>query len=114
MSLVYCVVKFVTPSGSVHWSALERTTSGSRNAFQLVTTARTATVARAGRESGSSTRQKNPNGPQPSMSAASSSSAGMLRKKGRRMRIVKGSWKAAWGIATPSGLSSRPRPRTRM
>ena len=70
--------------------------------------ARTLTVARAGRESGSSTRQKNPNGPQPSMRAASSSSVGMLRKNGRRMTIVSGSPKAACGIATPSGLSDSP------
>ena len=31
------VEKFMTPSGRVHWSAPLRTSSGSRNAFQLVT-----------------------------------------------------------------------------
>ena len=71
-------------------------------------------MASAGRDSGSSTRQKNPNGPQPSIAAASSSSIGMLRKNGRRMMIVSGRPKAASGSATPSGLSSSPRSRTRM
>ena len=49
-------------------------TSGSRNAFQLETSARTLTVTRAGLDSGSSTRKKNPSEPQPSIAAASSSS----------------------------------------
>ncbi len=73
-----------------------------------------ATVARAGRESGRRTRQKNPKRPQPSIAAASSSSAGMLLKNGRRMMIVSGIPKAANGSATPSGLSSRPMARSRM
>ena len=54
------------------------------------TMASTLTVASAGRASGSSTRQKNPNELQPSIRAASSSSVGMLRKNGRRITIVSG------------------------
>ena len=66
-------------------------TSGSRNAFQVVTTASTLTVASAGRARGRRTRQKKPNELQPSIRAASSSSAGMLRKNGRRiMQFNKG------------------------
>ena len=38
----------------------------------------------------------------------------MLWKNGRRMMIVIGRPKAAWGSATPSGLSSSPRLRTMM
>ena len=104
----------MTPSGSVHWSASFRTTSGRMNAFQVVTMASTLTVARAGRASGSSTRQKNPNEPQPSIRAASSSSTGMLRKNGRRMTIDSGSPKAACGSATPSRLPDSPSWRIRM
>ena len=91
VSAVYCDRRSSSrPSGRVHWFAVRRTSSGSRNAFQLPTMARTATVASAGRESGSATRQKKPNVLQPSMRAASSSSKGMARKKGRRMMIVRG------------------------
>ena len=79
-----------------------------------MTTASTLTVARAGRARGSRTRQKNPNELQPSIRAASSSSAGMLRKNGRRMTIVSGSANAACGSATPHGVPVRPRFRTRM
>ena len=95
-------------------SAAVRITSGSRNAFQLPTTASTETVASTGRESGSRMRQKKRNGPQPSIAAASCSSFGKLAKNGRRMMIVIGSPKAACGSATPSGLSSSPRFRTMM
>ena len=84
------------------------------NAFQVVTIASTLTVASAGRDSGSSTRQKKPNEPQPSMRAASSSSIGMLRKNGRRMTIESGSPKAACGSATPSRLPDSPTWRMRM
>ena len=90
-------------------------TSGSRNCVPAdATMASTATVARTGRDSGRRIRQKNPNDPQPSIDAASSSSVGMLRKNGRRMTIVSGRPKAASGRAIPSGLSSSPRSRTRM
>ena len=53
------------------------TSSGSRKAFQLVTNARIATVISAGRDSGSRIRQKKPSRVQPSIAAASSSSAGI-------------------------------------
>ena len=76
LSAVCSVAKFITPRGSVQCPLELTTSSGSRNAFQLPTTASTATVARAGRESGSRIRQKNPNVLQPSMAAASSSSRG--------------------------------------
>ena len=76
--------------------------------------ANTLTVAMAGRDSGSSTRQKNPNEPHPSMRAASSSSNGMLRKNGRKMTIESGSPKAACGRATPSRLPDSPTWRIRM
>ena len=66
MSAEYCVEKFVTPRGNVQWSGLEDH-QRQQELFQLKTMARTATVARAGRDIGSSTRQKNPNWPQPSM-----------------------------------------------
>ena len=56
MSVVYWVLKFVTPSGSVQLSASDSITSGSRNWFQLDTMASTATVTRAGRDSGSRIR----------------------------------------------------------
>ena len=68
-----------------------------------MTTARIATVISAGRESGSSTRQKKPNREQPSIAAASSSSTGTARMNGRRITIVSGSPNAASGSATPSG-----------
>ena len=115
MSAVYCVEKLVTPSGSVQFdSGRTAPPAAAGTAFQLPTMASTATVASTGRDSGSRIRQKKPNGPQPSIGAASSSSVGMLRKNGRRMMIVSGSPNAAWGRATPSGLSSSPRSRTRM
>ena len=59
--------------------------------------ASTETVARTGRDSGSTIFQKKRNGPQPSIAAASSSSAGMLRKNGRSTMIVVGSANAACG-----------------
>ena len=114
VSVVYCVLKLVTPSGRVQFSASDSITSGSRNWFQLETSASTATVTRTGFDSGRRMRKKNPSGPQPSIAAASSSSFGMLRKNGRRMMIVSGSAKAASGRARPSGLSSSPMSRTRM
>ena len=40
--------------------------------------------------------------------------SGSVAKNGRRITIVIGSPNAAWGRATPSGLSSRPRLRTMM
>ena len=87
------------------------TSSGSRKAFQLATMTSTETVARTGRDSGRTIFQKNRNGPHPSRAAASSSSAGMLRKNGRSTMIVVGRANAACGRATPSGLSSRPKLR---
>ena len=74
--------------------------------FQLEITERMVTVSSAGRHSGRRTRQKKPNRPQPSIAAASSSSVGMARMKGRRMMIVIGMPKAASGSATPSSVSS--------
>ena len=92
----------MTPSGRVHWFAVRRTSSGSRNAFQLPTMARTATVASAGRDSGSS------DPPEEAERAAAVDArprpparSGMARKNGRRMMIVMGSAKAACGRATP-------------
>ena len=75
--------------------------------FQLVITDRIVTVISAGRVSGSRTRQKNPNDVQPSIAAASSSSAGTARMNGRRMITVIGIPNAASGSATPSSVSSR-------
>ena len=108
-SALYVPEKFMTPSGSVHWYSPLSRISGRRNAFQVLTIARTLTVASAGRASGSRTRQKNPNVLQPSILAASSSSAGMLLKNGRRMMIVRGSPKAASGSATPRKFPDSPR-----
>ena len=90
------------------------TSSGSRKAFQLATTASTETVARTGRDSGRTIFQKNRNGPQPSMAAASSSSAGMLRKNGRSTMIVVGRANAACGRATPNELLISPKDRSEM
>ena len=81
-SEAYWLEKFITPSGSVHCSGPWKTSSGSRNAFQLVTSASTLTVASAGRDSGTTIRQRNPNVEHPSTRAASSSSFGMLPKNG--------------------------------
>ena len=83
-------------------------TSGSRNWFQLTTMASTATVARTGRDSGSRIRQKNPNGPQPSIAAASSSSFGMLRKNGRRMMIVERQRERRLGQGEPERVVEQP------
>ena len=68
MSDVYSVEKFMTPSGSVHWFAsLEARPAAAGTRSRWSTMASTLTVARAGRDSGSRTRQKNPNEPQPSI-----------------------------------------------
>ena len=53
-------------------------------------TERMVTVTSAGCDSGTRTRRKNPNRLQPSIAAASSSSAGIARMNGRRMMIVIG------------------------
>ena len=114
MSDEYWVEKFVTPRGSVHMSGSPSMTRGSRKAFQLWTIASTEIVASTGRDIGSAITRKNRNGPQPSIAAASSSSGGMARKKGRSTMTEVGRRKAAWGSATPSGLLSRSRLRTVM
>jgi hypothetical protein len=85
------------------------TSSGSRYWFQLVTNASSPTVINAGFASGSRICAKYRNRLAPSTSAASRSSPGMARRKGRRMSMVTGSAKAPSGIATPNWLSSRPR-----
>src|SRR4029453_727468 len=107
VSVVYWVEKFVTPIGSVQLDASVRTTSGRRNAFQLVTIGRAAIVLTAGRDSGRTTPQEIRSGLAPSRVAASPSARGIDAKKGRRITIDSGNVKAACGSATPSGeLSS--------
>src|SRR5713226_5629637 len=54
--------------------------SGQRKLFHWSTNANTASVARAGRDSGSTTRQKIAHSPAPSSRAASSSSRGIVWK----------------------------------
>src|SRR5690349_13439252 len=98
----YWEANAAVPSGSVYSAGRPSTSSGSRNAFQLLTTASTDTVTSAGRDSGSRMRRKNRIRPQPSMVAASSSSPGMARMNGRRITIVTGSANAACGTATAS------------
>ena len=100
MSVVYWLEKFCTPSGRVCRLTSPRTSSGRRNAFQLATNARMPTVTTAGRDSGSTIRQRKPSRPAPSMAAASSSSRGMADRNGRRMTIVSGNEKATCGRIT--------------
>ena len=61
--------------------------SGHKKLFHWSTNASTASVASAGFESGSTTRQKTVHSPAPSSRAASSKSRGMVRKNCRSIKI---------------------------
>src|SRR5919109_3117584 len=65
--------------------------SANRNSPHASRNDSAATVTMPERDTGSTTRTNAPSGRQPSTSAAASSSAGIRRKNGRRIRIANGS-----------------------
>src|SRR3954454_5130507 len=69
--------------------------SANRNSPHASRNDSTATVITPGRETGSTTRMKAPNGRQPSTIAADSRSLGMRRKNGRSTRIANGTVRVA-------------------
>ena len=66
------------------------------------------TVTSAGLTAGSSTRQNAPKDPQPSISAASSSSRGIVLKALRIMKMPNGTWNRVSTNATPTSESCSP------
>jgi hypothetical protein len=67
-----------------------------------------AAATSPGRASGSTTRRNAWSRVQPSTRAASSSDAGRLRKKPRRIHMQKGMANVVWASTSPMGVSIRP------
>ena len=93
-SVEYRPAKLVNPTGRVILSGSDIKTTAKINSFHMVIKLKMATVAMAVFEIGKRILQKTLPMVQPSMTAASSNSFGMVPKKAERMKIVVGSAKA--------------------
>src|SRR4029453_420622 len=82
--------------------------SAKRNSFQFCRNKKIATVASAGRVSGSTPRAKIRNSPAPSSRAASSSSRGSPSKNPFMMKVPKASPNPVYGPISAKGVLSRP------
>src|SRR3954449_1080661 len=95
-------------TGSVCLSESRMNTSAYRNSFHAVMNANTDVATRPGPSSGSTTRRKAPNRPQPSTIAASSSSNGMPATNPRSVHTVNGSVIAKYTSTSDGSWLSSP------
>src|SRR5262249_14702833 len=92
----------------VHPDESVSTTSGSRNAFQLLTTASIDTGDSTGPDNGSRIRQKNRNGPQRSVAPDSCCAFGNEAENGLRLTIASGTVDRAPGDARQRAEQPEP------
>ena len=107
VSELYCEENVAVPSGSVNCDGVAEHQQRQQVGVPAADERQDADGGQRRADSGSRIRQKKPSRVQPSITAASSSSTGIVRMNGRRMTMVTGSPNAACGIATAQGVSSR-------